>query len=44
MLKDLKLMFNDVSRAYFYAKAHRKVYVEIPTEDLEPGGKGYVVS
>ena len=27
----------DVRRAYFYAKARRKVYVELPEEDWEPG-------
>ena len=32
-----RLMVNDVSRAYFYAKAIRKVYVEIAEEDREPG-------
>ena len=30
-------MVNDVSRAYFYAKAIRKVFVEIAEEDREPG-------
>ena len=32
-----RLMFIDVSRAYFYAKARRDVYVEIPNEDWEEG-------
>ena len=32
-----KLMINDVSRAYFYAKTIREVYVEIAEEDREPG-------
>ena len=32
-----RLMVNDVSRAYFYAKATRKVYLEIFDEDREPG-------
>ena len=27
----------NVSRAYFYAKAQRPVYIEIPIEDWEPG-------
>jgi hypothetical protein len=30
-------MYADVSRAYFYAKASRPVYVKIPTEDWEEG-------
>ena len=30
-------MYADVSRAYFYTKAVRPVYVELPAEDLEPG-------
>ena len=28
-------MFNDVSRAYFYARATRDIYIELPEEDLE---------
>ena len=32
-----KLEFIDVRRAYFHAKARRKVYVELPEEDKEPG-------
>ena len=35
-------MVNDVSRAYFYAKAIRKVYVEIAEEDREPGDENKV--
>jgi len=31
------LIYADVSRAYFYAKAVRPVYVKLPQEDLEPG-------
>ena len=31
------LMYADVSRAYFYAKAVRPVYVKLPAEDLESG-------
>ena len=31
------LMYADVSRAYFYAKAKRPVYVKLPEEDLEEG-------
>ena len=31
------IMINDIRRAYFYAKAKRAVYVELPAEDCEPG-------
>ena len=34
------LMYADVSRAYFYAKAVRPVYVKLPDEDVEPGDEG----
>ena len=30
-----ELMINDVRRAYFYAKATRELYVELPSEDVE---------
>ena len=30
-------MYADVSRAYFYAKAVRPVYVKLPDEDREEG-------
>ena len=30
-------MINDVRRAYFYAKATRNIYIEIPPEDAEAG-------
>ena len=33
----VRLMYADVSRAYFYAKAIRPVYVKLPEEDVEPG-------
>ena len=33
----LKLLFIDVRRAYFYAKAKRPVYIRLPDEDLEEG-------
>ena len=33
----MRMMYADVSRAYFYAKAVRPVYVELPEEDKEPG-------
>ena len=35
--KRRKMLYADVSRAYFYAPAARPVYVEIPEEDREPG-------
>ena len=31
------LMYADVSRAYFYAKAVRPVYVKLPEEDMAEG-------
>ena len=34
------LMINDVSRAFFHAKARRDVYVQIAEEDREPGDEG----
>ena len=34
------LMYADVSRAYFYAKAIRPVYVKLPDEDREDGDEG----
>ncbi len=37
MSRRAKLMYADVSRAYFYAKASRPVYVKIPAEDWEEG-------
>ena len=36
----LKLLFVDVSRAYFYAPSRRPVYVTLPEEDYEPGMRG----
>ena len=30
-------MINDVSRAFFHAKATREVYVKLPDEDTKPG-------
>ena len=38
--KGMSLMYADVSRAYFYAKAVRLVYVRLPEEDTEPGDEG----
>ena len=35
--KNLQMMYADVSRAYFYAKAIRPVYVKLPSEDFEEG-------
>ena len=32
-----KLVYADVSRAYFYAQASRAVYVELPDEDRDEG-------
>ena len=34
------LVYADVSRAYFYAKAVRPVFVKLPDEDLESGDEG----
>ena len=34
------VMVCGVSRAYFYAKAVRPVYVKLPEEDLLPGDEG----
>ena len=36
-LKGIGLMYADVSRAYFYAKAVRPVYVKLPDEDWQKG-------
>jgi hypothetical protein len=38
--QDIGLMYADVSRAYFYAKAVRPVYVKLPAEDTESGDNG----
>ena len=32
-----KLMFIDISKAYFHAPSRRPVYVKLPSEALEPG-------
>ena len=37
-----KLMYADVSRAYFYGPAVRPVYVKIAAEDMNPGNEGMV--
>ena len=34
------LMVNDISRAYFHAKAERDVYVQLPSEDQMEGEEG----
>ncbi len=36
----LRLDFRDVVRAYFHARARRKAYVELSTEDFEEGKRG----
>ena len=38
--RKLKLLYADVSRAYFYAKAVRPVYVKLPDEDRGPEDEG----
>lgn len=38
--EDICLMHNDVSRAYFHAKAMPDVYVNIIDEDWKPGDEG----
>ena len=36
----MKLEFIDIKRAFFHAQARRKVYVELPEEDMAPGKCG----
>ena len=36
-LQGMKLDFVDVRRAYFYAGARSKIYIDLPEEDNEPG-------
>ena len=38
--RNRKIAYADVSRAYFYAKASRAVYVELPDEDKQEGDEG----
>ena len=38
--RNKKVMYADVSRAYFYARAARAVYVKLPDEDVEEGDEG----
>ena len=40
--KQRTMMINDISRAYFNAKAARNLIVEIPAEDRVPGDEGKV--
>ena len=37
--KGVSLMYADVSRAYFYAKGVRPVYVRLPEEEMAEGGE-----
>ena len=39
----MKLGFIDIRRAYFHAKARRRVYVQLPPEDAEPGMCGLLL-
>ena len=41
-LKKRRLLYGDVSRAYFYAPAVRPVFVKLPAEDTNPGDEGMV--
>ena len=36
-------MINDISKAFFHAKAKREVFVQMPAEDLEPGEDGICI-
>ena len=38
--KGMKLDFADVRRAYFHAPSIRKVYIQLPEEDNQPGMVG----
>ena len=38
--RKFKMLYADVSRAYFYAAAVRPVFVKLPEEDLEEGDEG----
>ena len=42
--KGERIMVNDVSRAFFHAKATRPVYVQLPEEDRKAGEKGSVAN
>ena len=39
--KGERIMINDVSRAFFHAKATRPVYVQLPEEDRKEGEEGF---
>ena len=39
-----RMMYADVSRAYFYAKAIRPVYVKLPKEELAPATRASAAS
>ena len=40
MSKAAKVLYIDVSRAYFYAKSVRPTYIKIPAEDPRSGEQG----
>ena len=40
--KPKRIVVINVSRAYFYAKCKRALYIQIPDEDWEPGDEGRV--
>ena len=40
--KGKQLAFIDVSRAYFYAPARKKIFIRIPPEDMEEGDEDKV--
>ena len=38
---NIKLMVNDVKRAYFYAPSRRRVFIELPEEDYQEGDEEF---
>ena len=38
--RGIRILYADISRAYFYPKAIRPLYVKLPEEDVEPGEEG----
>ena len=38
--KDFKVLYIDVSRAYFYAKSVRPTYIKLPAEDPKSDEQG----
>ena len=40
--RPFRIMAVDVKRAYFYAKAQRPMYIEIPIEDFQDGDEGMI--